>query len=170
VSRTAGEIAIQARFKSRKDHFLISSAPVVKPLLYSLSVAAAITTLGKTSKQIAAPRMSENFILIPGRTSKQGCGISEGKFGDNYQSETTSLQVAPPDMQRLGLAEGDHVRLTSATGQIDVAVKSAPEDELPAGLLFIAYGDLSSRLMGGDTHGSGMPTSKGMDVVLEVLK
>ena len=37
-------------------------------------------------------------------------------------------------------------------------------------LLFIAYGDLSSRLMGGDTHGSGMPTSKGIDVQLEVLK
>ena len=114
--------------------------------------------------------MSEDFILIPGRTSRQGCGISEGKFGDNYQSETTVLQVAPEDMQRLGLAEGDHVRLTSDEGQIEVAVKSAPADELPAGLLFIAYGDLSSRLMGGDTHGSGMPTSKGMDVQLEVLK
>ena len=36
-------------------------------------------------------------------------------------------------------------------------------------LLFIAYGDLSSRLMAGDTHGSGMPTSKGLDVELEVL-
>ena len=42
-------------------------------------------------------------------------------------------------------------------------------DELPEGLLFIAYGDLSSRLMGGDTHGSGMPTSKGIDVELEPL-
>jgi hypothetical protein len=31
----------------------------------------------------------------------------------------------------------------------------------------LAYGDLSSRLMGGDTHGSGIPTSKGLDVVLE---
>jgi formylmethanofuran dehydrogenase subunit D len=114
--------------------------------------------------------MPENFILIPGRTSRQGCGISEGKFADNYQSETNALQVAPEDMQRLGLDEGDHVRLTSATGQIEVAVKSAPGDELPPGLLFIAYGDLSSRLMGGDTHGSGMPTSKGLDVELEVLK
>ncbi len=41
--------------------------------------------------------------------------------------------------------------------------------ELPEGLLFIAYGDISSRLMGGDTHGSGMPTSKGLDVQLEKL-
>lgn len=113
--------------------------------------------------------MSETFILIPGRTSRQGCGISEGKFNANYREEITTLQVAPEDMRRLGLKPGDWVRLKSEWGQIEVAVTSAKGDELPAGLLFIAYGDLSSRLMGGDTHGSGMPTSKGIDVELEVL-
>ena len=113
--------------------------------------------------------MSETFILIPGRTSKQGVGISEGKFKEGYQSETRTLQVAPPDMRRLGLAEGGRVRLTSEWGQIEVAVTAAKGDELPPGLLFIAYGDLSSQLMGGDTHGSGMPTSKGIDVTLEVI-
>ena len=113
--------------------------------------------------------MSETFILIPGRTSKQGCGISEGKYLEGYQSEINTLQVAPGDMQRLALNDGDKVRLTGEHGQIDVAVKTAKKDELPEGLLFIAYGDLSSRLMGGDTHGSGMPTSKGLDVELTVL-
>lgn len=113
--------------------------------------------------------MTSTFILIPGRTSKQGCGISEGKFAENYQSEITTLQVAPEDMRRLGLSDGDRVRLVSQDGQIDVAVTTAKGDELPPGILFIAYGDLSSRLMGGDTHGSGMPTSKGIDVELEVL-
>lgn len=114
--------------------------------------------------------MAETFILIPGRTSDQGCGISEGKFQEKYQKEINSLQVAPGDMARLGLAEGDMVRLTGEEGQVvEVAVTAAKKDELPEGLLFIAYGDISSRLMGGDTHGSGMPTSKGMDVRLEKL-
>jgi formylmethanofuran dehydrogenase subunit D len=113
--------------------------------------------------------MSETFILIPGRTSKQGVGISEGKFKEAYLSETHTLQVAPQDMQRLHLKDKDRVRLTSESGSIEVAVTAAKGDELPPGLLFIAYGDLSSRLMGGDTHGSGMPTSKGLDVTLEVL-
>jgi formylmethanofuran dehydrogenase subunit D len=110
--------------------------------------------------------MPEIFILIPGRTSKQGCGISEGKYGANYQSEINTLQVAPEDMQRLGLAEADRVRLNSEWGQIEVAIRPAKDGELPPGLLFIAYGDLSSQLMGGDTHGSGMPTSKGIDVTM----
>jgi formylmethanofuran dehydrogenase subunit D len=114
--------------------------------------------------------MTERFILIPGRTSKQGCGISEGKFDQVYQQEITTLQVAPADMKRLGLANGDRVRVTTDGGrQIDVAVAAATGDELPPGLLFIAYGDLSSRLMDGETHGSGMPTSKGFDVTMEKL-
>jgi formylmethanofuran dehydrogenase subunit D len=111
--------------------------------------------------------MSESFILIPGRTAKQGCGISEGKFGETYLSETCRLQVAPQDMQRLGLADGDIVRLTSEFGKIELPVLPAKGDELPPGLLFIPYGDMSSRLMGSDTHGSGMPTSKGLDVTME---
>ena len=113
--------------------------------------------------------MAETFILIPGRTSKQGSGISEGKFAANYQREINTLQVSPEDMSRLGLADGDRVRLTGEFGRIDVAIVAAKGDELPPGILFIAYGDLSSRLMGGDTHGSGMPTSKGLDVELEKI-
>ena len=115
--------------------------------------------------------MAETFILIPGRTSKQGCGISEGKYTEGYQSEINTLQVNPDDMERLGLADGDQVRLTADEGrQIDVAIKASKGDELPAGLLFIGYGDLSSKLMGGETHGSGMPTSKGLDVTLEKIQ
>lgn len=114
--------------------------------------------------------MSNTFILIPGRTSDQGCGISEGKFQDKYQREINTLQVAPGDMERLGLVAGDRVRVIGEHGQVEICVTPAKKDELPEGLLFIAYGDISSRLMGADTHGSGMPTSKGMDVTLEVLK
>lgn len=114
--------------------------------------------------------MPETFILIPGRTSKQGCGISQGKFGEDYQRETRTLLMAAQDMQRLGLAAGDRVRLTSQYGHADAAIAAAKGDELPPGLLFIAYGDISSRLMGADTHGSGMPTSKGIDVALEALR
>jgi formylmethanofuran dehydrogenase subunit D len=111
--------------------------------------------------------MPEIFILIPGRTSRQGAGISQGKFQADYQEEINTLLVAPEDCARLGLAAGDRVRLTGEHGQIEVAIAPAPKGELPSGVLFIAYGDLSSRLMGADTHGSGMPTSKGLDVQLE---
>lgn len=107
------------------------------------------------------------FVLIPGRTSKQGCGISEGKYGETYRQEIHSLHMAPSDMERLGIQPHDRVRVWSDFGQMEATVMPAKDDELPEGVLFIPYGDLSSRLMGGDTHGSGMPTSKGLDVRVE---
>ncbi len=113
--------------------------------------------------------MSKTYIIIPGRTSEQGVGINEGKFEETYQSQISVLQVSPEDMEELGLEAGDWVRVTSEHGQIEIRTKVAKKGELPAGLLFIAYGDYSSRLMGADTHGSGMPTSKGFDVTMEKI-
>jgi formylmethanofuran dehydrogenase subunit D len=111
--------------------------------------------------------MPEQFLLIPGRTSVQGTTLNEGKYTDGYIEETGTLQVAPDDMRRLGLADGDRVRMWNDVGEVVVPVKASKGDELPPGLLFISYGDASSRLMGGETHGCGMPDSKDFDVWIE---
>jgi formylmethanofuran dehydrogenase subunit D len=113
------------------------------------------------------PSQSETFILIPGRTSRQGTSLNEGKFSAAYVEETSTLLMSPEDMTRLGLVKGDRVRLRTAQGQIELPCVPAKAGELPGGVLFLPYGDLSSRLMGGDTQGSGMPDSKCFDVELE---
>lgn len=110
--------------------------------------------------------MAEEFILIPGRTSRQGTSLNEGKYTDEYRDEISTLKMNPADMQRLGIGPGDRVRMWNDLGDVVVRCESAKE-ESPPGLLFISYGDISSRFMGADTHGSGMPDSKGMDVFVE---
>ncbi len=112
-------------------------------------------------------RQSETFILIPGRTSRQGTTLNEGKFSSGYIEETSTLFMSPEDMGRLTLKNGDRVRLRTNQGQIELPCQAAKAGELPSGVLFMPYGDLSSRLMGGETHGTGMPDSKGFDVELE---
>ena len=111
--------------------------------------------------------MPELFVLIPGRTSRQGTALNEGKFTPGYLEETGTLLMCPDDMRRLGLSAGDRVRLRSEQGQVELPCQAAKAGELPPGVLFLPYGDLSSRLMGGDTHGTGMPNSKSFDVELE---
>src|SRR5262245_19246520 len=106
----------------------------------------------------------ELFILIPGRTARQGTSLNEGKFSAAYVEETGTLSMCPDDMKRLGLETGQRVRLRTEQGQVELPVQSAKPGELPPGLLFLPYGDASSRLMGGDTHGTGMPNSKSFDV------
>jgi formylmethanofuran dehydrogenase subunit D len=112
--------------------------------------------------------MAHGFILIPGRTSRQGTSLNEGKLTAAYIRETETLLMNPDDLQRLGLQSGSMVQLHSAHGSVTVPVEAAKSGELPTGVLFIAYGHVSSQLMGGDTHGTGMPDSKGLDVELNV--
>ncbi len=116
---------------------------------------------------MANTHQPEVFILIPGRTSRQGTSMNESKFGQEYNEEISTLTMNAEDMSRLLLQKGDRVRLRSATGQVELICQPAKPGELPPGLLFLPYGDWSSRLMGGDTHGTGMPDSKGIDVELE---
>jgi formylmethanofuran dehydrogenase subunit D len=113
--------------------------------------------------------MNETFILIPGRTSRQGTSLNEGKLKADYIEETNTLFMCPDDMTRLGLVNGDRVRLRSEHGMIELPCQGAKGGELPTGLLFMPYGDRSSRLMGGDTQGTGMPDSKGFDVTVEKI-
>jgi formylmethanofuran dehydrogenase subunit D len=113
--------------------------------------------------------MAETFILIPGRTAKQGTTLNEGKFTQGYLDETSTLLMCSEDMQRLGIAEGDRVRLATVQGSIELAAKAAKREELSPGILFLSYGPLASQLMGGDTHGTGMPDSKSFDVELEKI-
>jgi formylmethanofuran dehydrogenase subunit D len=112
---------------------------------------------------------TETFILIPGRTSRQGTSLNEGKFSAAYLEETGTLLMSPEDMKRLSLTNGNRVQLRTEQGQVEVPCQAAKAGELPAGVLFLPYGDVSSRLMGGDTHGTGMPNSKSFDVELEPL-
>jgi hypothetical protein len=50
------------------------------------------------------PTAPETFILIPGRTSRQGTTLNEGKLTAAYVEETSTLLMCPDDMTRLGLA------------------------------------------------------------------
>ena len=109
---------------------------------------------------------SETFILIPGRSTEQGTSVGD-KSSPEYREVTRTLRMNPADMTRLGVGDGSKVRLRNALAEIEVTCVSAKE-ELPPGVLFIAYGPESSRLMGGETHGTGMPDSKGLEVELTV--
>ena len=93
--------------------------------------------------------------------------MNETKLAGGYVDEINTLQMNADDMTRLKLKGGDKVRVRSETGVIELPCVAAKPGELPPGLLFLPYGDQSSRLMAGDTHGTGMPTSKGIDVEME---
>ena len=107
--------------------------------------------------------------LIAGRTSKQGTSLNAGKLKDDYREVTSTGEMNLDDMARLGLADGDQVRLTTESGETVIRCKGRKAEDLPAGLIFLPYGPPSSQLMASDTALSGMPLSKNIAVRVEPL-
>ena len=111
--------------------------------------------------------MAETMVLVPGRSSKQGTSLNKGKLKQEYLLITSTLEMNSDDMQRLGLEEGDSVRLSNDSGETIVSCKGRKPEDLPSGMLFIPYGPPSSQLMASDTAGTGMPLSKLIEVLVE---
>jgi len=109
---------------------------------------------------------SRRFILNAGRTSKQGQQINVGKDHAEYQAIVNTLTMNPEDMRALGIATGRTVRVWCEYGEATFQCK---EGKVPQGMLFVPYGPPTCRLMGGGTDGTGMPTSKGWEVELELV-
>jgi formylmethanofuran dehydrogenase subunit D len=113
--------------------------------------------------------MPETLILIPGRSSKQGTSLNKGKLKDEYLEVTSTAEMNMDDMNRMGLTDGDQIRLSNSTGETIVSCIGRKSEDLPAGMIFIPYGPPSSELMESDTAGSGMPISKHMEVLVEKI-
>ncbi len=106
------------------------------------------------------------FTLHSIRTSTQGVQINVGKDHDEYLTIVNTLTMHPEDMKSLNLAPGGTVRLRSADGE---AIFLCQAGKVPEGMIFVPYGPPTCRLMGGETDGTGMPTSKGWDVEVELI-
>ena len=107
----------------------------------------------------------KRFIMNTGRTSKQGQQINVGKDDDEYQAIVGTLTLHPEDLKSLGVAPGATVRVRSEYG--GEATFVCQEGKVPRGMIFVPYGPPTCRLMGSETDGTGMPTSKNWEVEVE---
>lgn len=109
---------------------------------------------------------SRTFLLNASRTSQQGVQINVGKYGDEYKAIVNTLTIHPDDMADLGLSDGDAVKVSTEFGSAEFVCEGG---KVPEGMIFVPYGPPTCKLMGGDTDGTGMPTSKGWEVTVEKI-
>ena len=107
------------------------------------------------------------FILNPIRTTKQGQQINVGKDGAEYKAIVNTMTMHPDDMKELGIPAGRTVRVWCDSGEATFEIR---EGKIPLGMLFVPYGPATCKLMGSVTDGTGMPTSKGWEVEVELVE
>jgi len=99
--------------------------------------------------------------LLTGRTLRQGQGKEQGKLSELYLKNVAVCEMDLDDMKRLNIKDNKNVRITTESGSAVVrAVKSlrAPHP----GIIFVPYGPWASLIMNTKTHGTGMPSFKGV--------
>ncbi|MBI2809144.1 MAG: formylmethanofuran dehydrogenase [Planctomycetes bacterium] len=109
---------------------------------------------------------AKRYLMNAGRTTKQGQQINIGKDSPEYLALTTTIFMNADDMKEAGITSGVNVRVVSDNGE---AIFLCKEGKIPAGIIFVAYGPPTCKLMGQTTDGTGMPTSKGWEVEVEPI-
>ncbi len=109
------------------------------------------------------------FILITGRTIAQGEALEKGKLYDAYTDAAALCEFDPADMERLGVTEGETVKVSTETGE--VALKAVKSTQAPhEGIAFIPLGPWANVITGSGSDSTGMPPFKGLKVKIEVAK
>lgn len=104
--------------------------------------------------------------LLTGRTLRQGQGKEQGKLSELYLKSVAVCEMDPDDIKRLGIRENTNVKVATDCGSVVVkAVKSlrAPHPNI----VFVPYGPWVSLIMNSKTHGTGMPSFKGIKAEVE---
>ena len=114
---------------------------------------------------------ARQFIMNAGRTTQQGRQINVGKDNAEYEEMVSTLIMHPDDIEDIGASVGGTLRVRSENGEGTFVCKEhgGKEGKVPPGMVFIAYGPPTCRLMGQSTDGTGMPTSKGWEVEIKPL-
>ena len=77
---------------------------------------------------------ARRFLLNPSRTAKQGAQINVGKDNAEYQAIVNTLSMCTADMESMGLAAGDSVRVRTEFGVIvNYVHENASRGRRPAG-------------------------------------
>ncbi len=99
--------------------------------------------------------------LITGRTVAQGEAMETGKTLEKFSKACATVELDPEDMLKLGVKEGDTVKVETSAGSVVVkAVKS--KDAPHEGIAFMPMGPWANVVVGSGTDGTGMPPFKGI--------
>ena len=109
------------------------------------------------------------MLILTGRTIDQGCRKEIGKVSREYFEAVAVCEMNEEDMKRLGVKDGDHVKVTTRFGSVVLIAKSLKRIG-SSGIAFIPYGLWANQVMGSETDGTGMPLLKGVPAEVKPTK
>jgi len=110
--------------------------------------------------------MALKVSLLSGRTIDQGRDKELSKFSEEYKRSVAVCYIDPEDMKELRIRENTNVRVTTSFGSVVVKAKKSLRSP-HRGAVFIPYGAWVNLVADPKTHGTGMPSFKGIQADVE---
>lgn len=105
-------------------------------------------------------------ILVTGRTISQGTAREGKKKLREYMESAAVCELDPGDLGKLGIKEGDTVRIKTNYGTVIVRAKASTQAP-HQGIVFIPLGPWANEVIGSDTDSIGMPSFKSIPAEIE---
>lgn len=99
--------------------------------------------------------------LLTGRTIDQGTSKEHGKLSNEYRENVAICEMDPDDLKELGVKENSNVKISTKHGSVVVKAKESKRAPHPR-IVYMPYGLWANVLVNPRTHGTGMPSFKGI--------
>ena len=109
------------------------------------------------------------FFLTSGRTIDQGVALEGQKLGRENIKSCAICEFDKDDFVKLDCMIGTPVKVTTKFGEVVVYSQITEQGPHP-GLIFIPMGPWANAIIDPETYGTGMPSYKGTDAEVEVVK
>jgi formylmethanofuran dehydrogenase subunit D len=103
--------------------------------------------------------------LITGRSLVQGRLKEQGKLSEDYLNNVACCELNQDDLNALGITKGQNIKISTDFGSVIVKA-SLGTQALEKGMAFMPYGPWAEFLVDPKTHGTGMPTYKGINATI----
>jgi formylmethanofuran dehydrogenase subunit D len=104
--------------------------------------------------------------LLTGRTIDQGTTKEIGKLSDAYRENVAICEIDPKDLQGLEIKENSNVKILTQHGAVVVKAKASKRAPHP-NIIYMPYGLWANVVVDPQTHGTGMPSFKGITAEIQ---
>jgi len=104
--------------------------------------------------------------LLTGRTIDQGTAKEHGKLSDEYREEVAVCEIDADDLRELNVRENSNVEVSTEHGSVVVKAKESKRGSHRK-IAYMPYGLWANVIVSSQTHGTGMPSFKGITATIE---
>lgn len=104
--------------------------------------------------------------LLTGRTIDQGTAKEHGKLSDEYREEVAVCEIDADDLIELNVRENSNVEVSTEHGSVVVKAKESKRGPHRK-IAYMPYGLWANVIVSSQTHGTGMPSFKGITATIE---